>query len=52
MVGTYEVVRLGLSFSRLPMSLGSGYIRVVEPLYLVGLHRIQRHPADSGGLEA
>jgi hypothetical protein len=34
------------------MSLGLGYIRVVEPLLLGGLHRMQRHLADSGGLEA
>jgi hypothetical protein len=34
------------------MSLGLGYIRVVESLYLGGLHSIQRHPAESGGLEA
>jgi hypothetical protein len=52
MVEKYDMVRLGLSFSRLLMSLGSGYIRIVEPLYLGGLHRIQRHPADSGRLEA
>jgi hypothetical protein len=52
MVDKHELVRLGLSFSRLLMSLGLGYIRVVEPLYLGGLRRIQRHPADSGRLEA
>jgi hypothetical protein len=51
MVEKYDMVRLGLSFSRLLMSLGPGYIRVVEPLYLGGLHRIQRHPAGSGGFE-
>jgi hypothetical protein len=51
-VEQYDLVRLGLSFSRLLMSLGLGYIRVVEPLLLGGLHRMQRHLADSGGLEA
>jgi hypothetical protein len=52
MVEKYDAVRLGLSFSRLLMSLGLDYIRVVEPLYLGGLHSFQRHPAESGGLEA
>jgi hypothetical protein len=52
MVEKHDMVRHGLLFSRMLMSLGPGYVRVVEPLCLGGLHRMQSHPADSGGLEA